>query len=70
MKSIDETIKSNRDFSTKKYVNDLINEVVESLDNNNTYTTYSVESLNNENLQIVENNIDMDYRLSQIELGL
>ena len=70
MKSIDETIKSKRDFSTKKYVNDLINEVVESLDNNNTYTTYSVESLNNENLQIVENNIDMDYRLSQIELGL
>ena len=70
LKSIDETIKSKRDFSTKKYVNDLINEVVESLDNNNTYTTYSVESLNNENLQIVENNIDMDYRLSQIELGL
>lgn len=70
LKMVDETIKSKRDFSTKKYVNDLVNTVVESLDKNTINNSYSVEKVNINNLETLEYATELDYRLSVTELGL
>ena len=70
LKSINETIKSKRDFATKKYVTDLVEELVEKLNNATRYTLYGIEKSNNENLELAENSVDLDYRLSTLELGL
>ena len=70
LKMVDETIKSKRDFSTKKYVNDLVNTVVESLDKKTINNSYSVEKVNINNLETLEYATELDYRLSVTELGL
>ena len=67
-KSINETIKSKRDFATKKYVEDLVKEISDEGEANVVTTFSSIESLSKENLELTENAVEMDYRLSVLEL--
>ena len=67
-KSINETIKSKRDFATKKYVEDLVKEISDEGEANVVTTSSSIESLSKENLELTENAVEMDYRLSMLEL--
>ena len=67
-KSINETIKSKRDFATKKYVEDLVKEISDEGEANVVTTSSAIESLSEENLELTESAVEMDYRLSALEL--